>query len=60
MIKPDIRFYELCINSFGEQFDEIYFFDDNMKNIKCLDNTNIKAYQYKSNEEIFSILSKMI
>ena len=56
--KPDLKFYEICVKSFGQDFEEIYMIDDSEKNLKNLDKLNIKSILFKSNEELFKILDK--
>ena len=56
--KPDLKFYEICVKSFGQDFEEIYMIDDSEKNLKNLDKLNIKSILIKSNEELFKILDK--
>ena len=58
--KPDLKFYELCVNSFNQKFDEIYMIDDSDKNLKDLDKINIKGILYTNNEELFKILDKYL
>ena len=58
--KPDLKFYELCVNSFNEKFDEIFMIDDSSKNLKELDKINIKGILYTSNKELFKILDKYL
>ena len=58
--KPDLKFYELCVNSFKEKFDEIFMIDDSSKNLKELDKINIKGILYTNNEELFKILDKYL
>ena len=58
--KPDLKIYELCVNSFNQKFDEIYMIDDSIKNLKDLDKINIKGILYTSNEELFEILNKYL
>ena len=58
--KPDLKIYELCVNSFNQKFDEIYMIDDSIKNLKDLDKINIKGILYTSNEELFEILNKFL
>ena len=41
LFKPDLKFYELLVNSFDQKFDEIYMIDDSEKNLKNLDKINI-------------------
>ena len=60
MVKPNLKFYDLCVKSFGINFDEIYFFDDNLTNVECLKNTNIKGIRFSGNDEIIPMLEKFI
>jgi len=60
MQKPNFEFYNLCVKSFDEKFDEIYMIDDNIKNICDLDKINIKGIQYIDNEKLFKILDEFI
>lgn len=39
--KPDREFYEICLNSFSEKFDKIYFTDDNPANLQNLEDLGI-------------------
>jgi FMN phosphatase YigB (HAD superfamily) len=55
---PDLKFYNLAVEGFDQNFDEIYFIDDNISNIKVLENTKIKGIPYKNNEELFKIINK--
>ena len=58
--KPDLKFYELCVNSFNLKFDEIYMIDDSVNNLKNLDKINIKGILYTSNEELFKLLNQYL
>jgi len=60
MQKPEYRFYLKCVNSFDNKFDEIYMIDDNLKNIKDLNNIGIKGIQYFNNEELFKITDEFL
>jgi len=60
MQKPEFEFYNLCKNSFDIKFDEVYMIDDNIKNIKDLNQIDIKGIQYINNEELFKILDKFL
>lgn len=60
MKKPDLKFYQFAVNSFNQTFDEIYFIDDNLKNVEVLKGTKIKGILYKNNEELFQLLNKFI
>lgn len=59
MKKPDLAFYELCYNSFSN-IKEAYFIDDNLENVKVLENTKIKGIQFKNNQELFEFFNKNI
>ena len=39
--KPDKEFYQICLGSFTEKFDKIFFTDDNPTNLKGLENLGI-------------------
>ena len=39
--KPDREFYEICLNSFSEKFDKIYFTDDNEMNLRNIETLGI-------------------
>ena len=60
MQKPHFEFYNLCVNSFDVDFDSVYMIDDNIKNIKDLNQINIKGIQYKNNEELLKELNDFI
>ena len=57
LFKPDLKFYELLVNSFDQKFDEIYMIDDSEKNLKNLDKINIKGILYTNNEKLFEQLN---
>ena len=56
LIKPNLEFYKLCVNSFNEKFDKIYMIDDNISNIIHLDQIGITGIHYKNNEDLFEKL----
>jgi len=60
MKKPDVKFYELCVNSFDTKFDEIYMIDDNTKNLNHLGEIGIHGIQYKNNQELFRLLDLLL
>lgn len=39
--KPDKQFYQLCLQSFSQHFDKIFFTDDNPKNLEGLQSLGI-------------------
>jgi putative hydrolase of the HAD superfamily len=57
LFKPDLKFYELLVNSFNQKFDEIFMIDDSEKNLKNLDKLNIKGILYTNNEKLFEQLN---
>lgn len=57
--KPDLKFYNLAIEE-DKDATEIYFIDDNIENITCLEKTKIKGILFKNNKELFEILDKFI
>ena len=50
--KPDIAFYKLCLDGFGEKFDEIYFTDDNPQNLVGLEALGITPILFASAEQL--------
>ena len=60
LIKPDFKFYELCVKSFKRDFDKVIMIDDNINNVKDLDKINIEGIQYKNNQELFNKLDKYL
>ena len=58
--KPNLQFYELCVNSFNEKFEEIFMIDDSSKNLKDLDKIYIKGILYTNNDELFKVIDKYL
>ena len=58
--KPDLRFYNLAVDILNQEFDEIYFIDDNMNNVSVLENTKIKGIQYTNLDTIMQFLKEFI
>lgn len=46
--KPDREFYKLCVDSFDEQFEAVYFTDDNPANLVDLQEFGITPVLFKS------------
>lgn len=46
--KPDREFYKICMDSFTEKFEKIYFTDDNPVNLCDLEEFGITAVQFTS------------
>lgn len=49
--KPDKEFYKLCVDSFTEQFDAVYFTDDNPANLADLEQFGITPILFKSAQD---------
>ena len=49
--KPDKEFYKLCVDSFTEQFDEVYFTDDNPANLQDLQQFGITPILFTSAQD---------
>lgn len=49
--KPDMEFYKLCVDSFTEQFDEVYFTDDNPANLVDLEQFGITPVLFTSAQD---------
>lgn len=56
--KPDKEFYEICVNSFDERFDKIYFTDDNPNNLIGLEQFGITPVLFTNAEDFKQIISK--
>ena len=54
--KPDKRFYQLCLEETGGDYDEIFMIDDNPKNLENLSELNITPVLYVGNGELFAYL----
>lgn len=46
--KPDKEFYKLCIDSFTERFDEVFFTDDNPNNLVDIEQFGITPVLFKN------------
>ena len=46
--KPDREFYKLCVDSFTEHFDTVYFTDDNPNNLVDLEQFGITPVLFKN------------
>ena len=60
MKKPDPRFYQLCVESFGKGYDEIYMIDDSAKNLAHLPEIGIIPVQYTCVEDVEHALQKYL
>ena len=49
--KPDREFYQICLDSFTEKFEKIYFTDDNPVNLKNLEELGITPILFTTAEE---------
>lgn len=50
--KPDEEFYRICVDSFDEQFDNIYFTDDNPANLQNIQQLGIQPLLFSSADEL--------
>ena len=60
MIKPNEDIYRYAINLPNKEFKNIYFFDDNIENVKAAKKIGIKAYRYKNYSEFKKIMKRAI
>ena len=49
--KPDREFYQICLDSFTEKFEKIYFTDDNEINLKNLEELGITPVLFTTAEQ---------
>lgn len=59
MIKPDIKIYEEVIKKIGDNPENMYFFDDKLKNIEAANRCNINGF-VATGENIKEIVSKIM
>lgn len=50
--KPDLAFYKLCLDSFDEPFERVYFTDDNPSNLVNIDSLGIIPVLFTTADEI--------
>lgn len=50
--KPDKELYEICLASFGQKFDEIYFVDDNPQNLVEPRKMGVKTVLFANTEQM--------
>lgn len=60
MAKPDPKFYQLCVDSFGKEYDEIYMVDDSDKNLAPLEGLGIIPVKYTCAEDVEKALKKYL
>lgn len=60
IVKPDFRFYNLCVSSFNETFEQVIMIDDNINNVKDLNKINIKGILFKNNNDLKIELNKLL
>ena len=58
MIKPDPKFYELCRDSFGKEYDEVYMVDDTDANLVPLADIGIIPIKYIDHTSVETALKK--
>ena len=52
LIKPQIEFYKLCVNSFDKKFRKVYMIDDNAVNLEGLEDIGITPVLFEGAENI--------
>lgn len=57
--KPDALAYKTCVNSFDEEFSEIFMIDDNRKNLIGLGKLNITPVLYAGSKEFADYLRRI-
>lgn len=50
--KPDREFYKICLDSFSEKFDKIYFTDDNSANLNGLEKMGITPVLFRDADSL--------
>ncbi len=56
--KPDLRFYEACLNECGKDFEEIFMIDDSEKNLAHVKELGIAPILYKGLSDLKKILGE--
>lgn len=59
LIKPNLDFYKLVVDSYDEKFDQVIMIDDSYNNVKDLDKINIKGIQFINNQDLFKKLEAL-
>ncbi|MBE6645737.1 MAG: hypothetical protein E7612_10270 [Ruminococcaceae bacterium] len=54
MVKPNLDFYKLCVDSFGKSYDEIYMVDDTDQNLEHISEIGIIPIKYVSAESVMN------
>ena len=52
MVKPNLDFYKLCVDSFGKSYDEIYMVDDTDINLTHISEMGIIPIKYVSAQSV--------
>lgn len=52
LVKPQRKFYELCVSSFEKKFEKVYMIDDNKTNLDGLEEIGITPLLFESAEDI--------
>ncbi len=59
MIKPDIRIYELLLERYGLNYEDLIFIDDRKDNIEAAKTLGITGIHYTSPEKLRQGLNKL-
>ena len=60
LAKPDPKIYEVCRDSFGKEYDEVYMVDDTDANLAPLSDIGIIPIKYVSPESVTEALKKYL
>lgn len=59
MRKPDARFYQILLDRYGLQADEVLFIDDNLRNVRAAEALGIKTIPFESPEQLRNALEEL-
>ena len=59
MVKPNLDFYKLCVDSFAKSYDEIYMVDDTDQNLAHISEIGIIPIKYDSVESVVNAFDSL-